>query len=195
MKKAIAWFAALCLLLSAAAALAETQDIFETINGLEWSFSSGVGGWSTEIQIYADGSFTGQYHDSEMGDTGEGYPDGTVYFCSFSGRMTQTAQLDEKTWMLRVEKLEIDAVPEYVEDGIRYIPADAYGVSEGDEMILYAPGTPAEILSEDMQFWAHIIDQENPPTELEDWFLMSEANGSGFVGYPLMDDADLNADG
>ena len=31
--------------------------------------------------------------------------------------------------------------------------------------------------------WAHILDEETPPTELEDWFLSSEKNDSGFVGY------------
>lgn len=179
----------LCLvLILTTAGYAEKQDIFADLDGYEWSFLSGVGGWSTDMQIRADGSFTGEFHDSEMGETGEGYPDGSLYFCSFSGQMNVAGQVDEKTWKIRIDKLEKEPAQESVADGIRYVPADIYGLSEGDEMILYAPGTPVSILSEEMQLWAHVIDQETPPTELEDWFLMSEKNDSGFVGYPQATD-------
>ena len=184
MKKLIALLAV--LLLAATAALADTGTVFETVGGYEWTFSSGAGGWSTDMRILADGSFSGEYHDSEMGDTGDAYPDGTVYFRSFSGQMSVVEQMDDKTWKIRVNRLEAASAEEYIDEGVRYIPSDVYGISEGDEMILYAPGTPVSILSEDMQLWAHVIDQETPPSELEDWFLMSEKNDSGFVGYPRM---------
>lgn len=180
----------LCLALALGGmAFAEGQDIFAVLNGYEWSFLSGAGGWSTDMRIRADGSFAGEYHDSEMGETGEGYPDGSVYFCSFSGQMSVAEQINEKTWKIHVDRLEKEPAQESVEDGIRYVPADIYGLSEGDEMILYAPETPVSVLSEEMQLWAHVIDQETPPTELEDWFLMSEKNDSGFVGYPTVNTA------
>ena len=183
MKKIIALVMCLALMLSAAAASGE--NIYETLSGLEWTFSSGAGGWSTEMRIMADGSFTGQYHDSEMGEAADEYPDGTVYFCAFKGQLGPAEQADGNTWKIRVEKLEKEEAAETVEDGVRYVPAEAYGISEGDEMLLYAPGTPVSALSEEMQFWAHVLDQETPPTELEDWFLMSEKNNSGFAGYTM----------
>ena len=43
-------------------------------------FSSGAGGWSTELKVADDGTFTGAYHDSEMELTGENYPNGTVLY-------------------------------------------------------------------------------------------------------------------
>ena len=176
----------LCLALALGSVVfAEAQDLFAVLNGYEWSFLSGVGGWSTDMRIRADGSFTGEFHDSEMGETGEGYPDGSLFFCSFAGRMSVVEQLSENSWKIRVDQLEKEPAQESIEDGIRYVPADIYGLSEGDEMILYAPGTPVSILSEEMQLWAHVIDQETPPTELESWFLMSEKNDSGFVSYPV----------
>ena len=49
-------------------------------------------------------------------------------------------------------------------------------------MLLYSPGTPVSVLSDDMQFWAHVNIGENPKTELEDWFLCNEKNETGFVG-------------
>ena len=184
MKKVLTILMCLALALGSLA-FAEEQDLFAVLNGYEWSFLSGVGGWSTDMRIRADGSFTGEFHDSEMGEAGEGYPDGSLYFCSFSGRMSVVGQLGENSWKIRVDRLENEPAQESIEDGIRYVPADIYGLSEGDEMILYAPGTPVSILSEEMQLWAHVIDQETPPTELESWFLMSEKNDSGFVSYPL----------
>ena len=184
MKKILALVLSLVLVFSAACA--ETADsLFETLSGLEWTFASGVGAWSTDLRIRADGSFSGEFHDSEMGDSAEDYPDGTVYFCSFSGRMSLVGQVDENTWKIRVDELVSgeEQPKESVSDGIRYVSADAYGLSEGDVMLLYRPGTPVSVLSEDMQLWAHVLDQEDTLHELPDWFLSSEANDSGFVGY------------
>ena len=175
---------ALCLALCLTAASLAEENLFETLAGLEWSFSSGAGAWSTELQLQADGSFTGNYHDSEMGDYADAYPNGTVYFSSFSGRMSLVEQVDGNTWKIRVEKLVRDPGEETVDDGIRFVPTEVYGLSEGDEMLLYSPGTPVSILSEEMQMWAHIMFRETPPTELEVWFLSSEKNDSGFIGYP-----------
>ena len=57
------------------------------------------------------------------------------------------------------------------------------GVVEGDEMVLYLPGTPVEALTEDMQFWAHLNELDEKPTALQNWFLYSTKNESGFIGY------------
>ena len=36
------------------------------------------------MYIRADGSFSGEYHDSDMGSVGPGYPGGTMYQCVFT---------------------------------------------------------------------------------------------------------------
>ena len=182
MKKGIALILSLTLLAMAAACFAESS-VIETMAGLEWSFCSGAGAWSTDLQIQADGSFTGEYHDSDMGDSADDYPDGTVYSCVFSGRISLVGQVDEHTWEIRVDELNKEETEEAIIDGVRYIPSEPYGLSEGDIMLLYSPGTPVSVLPDEMQLWAHLMDQENPPSELEDWFLRSDANESGFVGY------------
>lgn len=183
MRKAIATILCLVLLAVTAAGCAETtENIFETLSGLAWSYCSGAGAWSSDMQIGADGSFTCEYHDSDMGDTGDNYPNGTVYFASFSGRMSVAEQADGNTWKIRVDELRQEFAEETIEDGVRYVPAEACGLGEGDVMTLYAPGTAADVLSEDMRFWAHLMDQENQNV-LENWFLGSEKNESGFVGY------------
>ena len=185
MKKIMAMIMALGMILSVACAGASAAEggIFETLSGMEWIFCSGVGGWSTDLQIRADGSFIGDFHDSEMGETGAGYPDGTVYICSFSGRMSLAEQVDGSTWKMRIDQLVTDQTEETISDGVRYVPSSPYGISEGDEMLLYAPGTSVGIFTDDMLLWTHVQELEIVPDRLPDWFLCSEKNDSGFVGY------------
>ncbi len=188
MKKALALTMSMVLLLCAACAWAEEQPLtLEQLGGMQWSFSSGVGGWSTDMRTAADGTFSGEYHDSEMGEIGENYPNGTVYGCAFKGQMSLLEQLDAHSWKVRIDKLEIDGTldEESIDDGIRYVTSKPYGISEGDEMVLYLPGTPIDMLSEDMQMWAHVLEQDPKPSALVDWFLSSAKNESGFVGYTI----------
>lgn len=188
MKKALALTMSMVLLLCAAWAWAEEQPLtLEQLGDMQWSFSSGVGGWSTDMRTTADGTFSGEYHDSEMGEIGENYPNGTVYGCAFKGQMSLLEELDAHSWKVRIDKLEIDGTldEESIDDGIRYVTTTPYGISEGDEMVLYLPGTPIDVLSEDMQMWAHVLEQDPKPSALEDWFLSSAKNESGFVGYSI----------
>ena len=171
---------ALCLALCLTAASLAEENLFETLAGLEWSFSSGAGAWSTELQLQADGSFTGNYHDSEMGDYADAYPNGTVYFSSFSGRMSLVEQVDENSWKLRVDELTYTEPngKEVIEDGCKYIYTDVYGLSAGDEMMLYKPGTSLDSFTDEMKFFAHAFDL----TELSAWYFYSAKNNSGFEG-------------
>ena len=173
----------LCMALALTASAAAEENLFESLSGLAWTFCSGAGAWSTDLQIQPDGSFTGDFHDSDMGDCAEAYPFGTIYFCVFSGQMRIQEQVDENTWKIVIDRLDFDQEEESIVDEIRYVPTEPYGISEGDEMLLYCPGTPVSVLTEDMQLWAHVLDQETPPLALENWFLSSEKNDSGFVGY------------
>ncbi len=182
---------ALALMLSAAGA---EGTVFDSLGGLEWCYSSGVGGWSTDMVIREDGSFSGSYHDSEYGESGEGYPNGTVYLSSFSGLFSVVEQVDENTWRLRVEQLNVDEITETIQDGIRFTAAESRGVSAGETFLLYRPGTPVSVLSEEMQFWAHVQDQPTPPEVLGNWFLASETNDCGFEGTPLPLTLDAGAD-
>ena len=185
MKRITACFLAALMMCAACACAAAEDAIMATLAGLEWSFSSGVGGWSTDLRILEDGSFSGEYHDSEMGETGDGYPDGTVYCCSFTGRMSTVGQADGNSWRIRVDELRTDGsqAEEAIDGGIRFVKTEPYGISEGDVMILYAPGTPLEALSEEMRFWTHAQDMDPVPDALDSWFLTSEKNESGFASF------------
>ena len=78
----LASFFILLALLSPAAAGQEIPDVqnsageevFERLDGSTFYFLSGAGAWSTELVVSPDGSFTGYYHDTDMGDSGADYP-------------------------------------------------------------------------------------------------------------------------
>ena len=74
-------------------------------------FASGAGGWATEMHINADGTFTGSYHDSDMGVTGEGYPHGTVMTCDFSGTFTDFRRVSDTVYTMRLKEVNTARTP------------------------------------------------------------------------------------
>ena len=87
------------------------EDVFERLDGSTFYFLSGAGAWSTELVVSPDGSFTGYYHDTDMGDSGIGYPNGTRYECDFSGTFALVEQSDEFTYILRLTSLALKEEP------------------------------------------------------------------------------------
>jgi hypothetical protein len=148
-------------------------------------FSSGAGGWSTDLEIGEDGTFTGHYHDSDMGDTGDGYPNGTCYICDFTGRFVITDQIDESIYRMKIEEIasEKEILTEWIDDGIRYIGAAPYGLSGGEEFLLYLPGLPLSKLTDDGISWYRmprgIGDSELPET-LPCYGIYNTATGDAF---------------
>lgn len=121
---------------------------------LSLDFCSGAGAWMTSLDIREDGSFSGLYSDSDMGDSGENYPHGTRYTCSFTGRFEVTS-VTANTATLKLTALtyaqEKDTV--WYEDGLRYIAAEAYGLAGHTEFVLYLPNTPTADLPEEAKQW------------------------------------------
>ena len=101
----------LAAVLIAGSALAEdassalAKDPFALLEGIDLSLCSGAGAWSTDIQIHVDGTFKGTYHDSEMGDTADNYPNGSMYISEFSGKMSVVEQVSATIWKIRVDEV------------------------------------------------------------------------------------------
>lgn len=163
--------------------LKEDGDVLALLTGKTFDFSSGVGAWCTDITFGENGAFTGEFHDSDMGDADDMYPNGTVYGCRFSGRLSAIVSVDDTAWRLTVSELTMDEgqAPEAIEDGIRFITTEPYGLSLGDEVILYLPGTPVEGLPEEFIFWTHINLIDPQADALPFLSLWNEAADSGFV--------------
>lgn len=131
-----------------------------------FTFCSGAGGWMTVMELNDDGSFTGSFHDSDMGVTGEGYPKGTVYKCDFSGKFSHPKQLSRFVYSAELEYLNLDGTPgdEYVEDETRYIYSEAYGFDDAGTFLFYLPGCPLEEVDGNFLSWVRINSSAVPPS-------------------------------
>lgn len=167
----------------------DTERIETVETGLElfaelpdtFYFSSGAGGWGTELYLEKDGTFFGQFHDSDMGVTGEDYPNGTVYICNFNGKFTAPIQVDEYTYSTTIEYMNIEREnEEYVENGMKYIVSDPYGLENSGEILIYLYGTPYQQLSEDFLSWMQQGDLG--PDYLACFGLYNINEGTAFTG-------------
>ena len=125
----------------------------------EFYFSSGVGGWATELKIDSDGYFNGSYHDSEMGMSGDDF-DATIYICNFYGQFSVPEKIDDYTYSLRLEWISQDEAEgeTWIEDRVQYIGGSPYGLDNAEELILYLPGRTTEDLSEECVSWIFMAE-------------------------------------
>ena len=127
---------------------------FEAMAG-EYVLSSGAGAWATIINLNSDGSFTGEYHDSDAGDTGDGYTNGTRYICNFYGDFSLLDQIGTYSYSMRLENLELENEPGevYYENNMRYICTEPYGFDEAADFVIYTPGVQISSLPEEFVTW------------------------------------------
>lgn len=159
---------------------------FEALADRLFEFCSGAGAWSTELFINSDGTFEGSYHDSDMGDTGADYPNGTRYYCSFTGKFDDLEKVDEFTYKMKLVSLVYEDEPDKEEilDGIRYIYSGAYGLVGGTDFLLYLPGAKLADLPEGYRSWVGYYYPESvEETELPYYGLYNLNEENGFSSY------------
>ena len=148
-----------------------------------FSFSNGVGAWFTECKVHTDGTFEGYYQDSDMGVTGDGYPNGTLYVCTFYGAFDHITQVDTYTWSMKVASLTTEDTPgrEWIEDGIRYVASTAVGIPDiGGEVLLYLPGHDRASLPENFLWWTGFGDTDTDSPQIDYYGLYNVEEGFGF---------------
>ena len=153
-------------------------------------FSSGVGGWGEEFIIERDGFFKGKFYDSDMGDSGEEYPDGTHYNSNYSGYFENLKKIDEYSYEMTMREINYKEVPgtEEILDGTRYIYTDAYCLGDNDTFKVYLPGAPLNILSEDVLSWIQYSNKSD--TVLTMLIIVDEENGYGICSYERLSAVD-----
>ena len=121
---------------------------------MDMVFSSGAGGWSTTLTLSEDGSFTGAFSDLEMGERDENdYPNGTVYFCNFSGQFANIKKVNDYTYSMTLDSVVIDKEADRIEDGIRYKEGEPSGMDSGTEIYFYTPDAPVSELPDGFLSW------------------------------------------
>lgn len=165
----------------------ETALSFEDLTGRVFYFSSGAGAWCTELFINSDGTFHGNYHDTDMGDSGEGYPNGTLYNCAFTGTFHNLVKANEFTYKMELSSLDFKEKQgkEEIIDGVRYIYSSAYGLDDGKEFYIYLPGTKLSDLPQDYLTWVgyYYEMEDNKDTTLPFYGLYNVNTKQGFSSY------------
>lgn len=163
-----------------------TDLTFEDLSKRQFWFSSGAGGWADEFVIEKDGSFTGVFHDSEMGSTGEGYPNGTMYSSTYSGNFTDLTKVDEYTYQMTRSDISYkeELGKEEILDEIMYIYTEAYALGGSDTFYVYLPGTPISRFSEEIWIW--LRNGNESETELTMTVIVDEENQLGICSNERM---------
>lgn len=152
------------------------------------AFSSGAGGWATELTLYADGSFEGEYYDYDLGVT-DVYPNGVCSYNSFHGRFANITQRDAYSYTMTLEEFHNDSIGDYVADGIGYEAVSwPYGLDNAQyngvskNFVFYVPNTPVTNVSNDFQsWWPGRFDTVKPQT-LNYYGIENVETGYGFFG-------------
>lgn len=166
----------------------ESTIQFADFSKHQFVFSSGVGAWQTMLNINEDGTFKGEYSDSDMGDTGEGYPDGIVYSSTFEGKFTALEKINDYTYSMTIEtiKLEKEVGTEEIIDGIKYIYSEPYGLDGAKEIYIYTPQAPLKELPEGFRSWVGYMDLSDVKDEYLSFYgLYNIETESGFSSYEL----------
>ena len=167
---------------------AETQPAaefsFADLRRLQFRFSSGAGAWSTLLAVRPDGSFYGEYHDTDMGG-GEPGIHAVQWNCKFTGRFAQPVQVNDYTYSMGIAEIsyEKEAGTEEVIDGIQYYYTAPYGLEDTEELLIYLPGAPLGELPQEFRGW---VDHGDQGEALLSYALNNEAHQQGFFSRNLV---------
>lgn len=147
-------------------------------------FSSGAGGWGTTLYMNEDGAFTGTYRAQSI-DTGDGYPNGTIYISNFSGRFVEPVKVDEYAYSMKLREFTTEGEMDSVSyaDGIRYIITEPYGFESADEFMLYCPGADITSLPEGFTVWLNAFMNIGSTATLPVYGIYNVSGEAGFIEY------------
>ena len=148
-----------------------------------FAFSDGSGMWANYLAINRDGSFVSAYTDVVPEEAGEGYPNGTVYYCDYEDMFRDVRQVNSYTWAmtLEAEEGEMEFGETDVKDGVCYVFTEPYGLMGGSYFVLYGPDAPLAELDEELLAWYSAIGGlAAEQTTLGCWAIYNEAMGYTF---------------
>jgi len=149
---------------------------FEELSKRRFEFCSGAGGWAENFTIEADGSFTGEFHDSDMGSR-------TYYYSAYSGHFTNLTKIDDYTYQMTLADIAYEDTvgTEEIVDEVLYVYTGSYCLGETDTFTIYLPGTPLDNLSEEICRWIYYANDSE--TQLTMIVIADETNGYGIYSY------------
>lgn len=161
---------------------------FSELSKYQFVFSSGVGAWQTILNINEDGTFKGFYSDSDMGDTGEGYPNGINYSSTFEGEFAAPKKVNDYTYSMSINsiKLEKEVGSEEIIEGIKYIYTKPYGIEDAKDIYIYTTQAPLIELPEGFRSWVGYMELSDKKEEYLPFYgLYNIESESGFSSYVI----------
>lgn len=176
----------------------EMINVYEVLAG-SFCFSSGAGGWSTDMDVNTDGSFSGNHHSVDMGEPTDDYPNGKIYTCDFKGQLAEAQKISEFVYSADMEELQTGEIKDpYVENGyLTVMDEDPYGLRVADKVMIYLAGMPIEDLPNGVVSW--MWEEEMQQGVLPYHIIYSEKDAAVFKGEKkttesITDDSDPNAE-
>ncbi|HHU74805.1 MAG TPA: DUF1311 domain-containing protein [Clostridiales bacterium] len=161
---------------------------FSELSRCQFIFSSGAGAWQTILNINEDGTFKGEFMDSDMGNTGEDYPYGKNYSSRFEGEFTTPERVNDYTYSMTIKHIELEKEvgSEEIIDGIKYIYSEPYGLEDAKEIYIYTPQAPLKELPEGFRSWVgYRVLSDEKGEYLPFYGLYNVKAGSGFSSYMI----------
>jgi hypothetical protein len=134
-----------------------------------------------------------------MGQFGEGYPNGSAYTCTFSGKFENFEKVDAYSYKMTLADIQTEKTvgEEWIENGIRYIATGPHGLNDPDtnqvceEFVFYLPDTPVEQVQEGfLSWWPYRYLQESGPKTLSCYGILNVTTEFGFFTAPTAEFAD-----
>lgn len=162
------------------------KELYSEFDNIVFEFTSGAGGWFTNVSIGADGSFDGYYIDSDMGSTGPDHPYGSEYVSNFRGTLSEPERVNDYTYRASILSIRTEQEPglERIEDGIKYIYTTPYGLDDTDTILIYTPDAPVKMLPQEFMSWMMGVPDADRSETLGSYALCNEKTGYGFSAIP-----------
>lgn len=161
---------------------------FSVLKNREFYLGSGAGAWRTILHVGEDGSFWGEYSDSDMGSVGEGYSNGTYYYCAFEGNFTKPVKVNDYTYSVGIADIAYKNEPDTEEiiDKILYTYTTPLGIENANSILLYLPGAPLEALPSEYLDWVQMAILDHESKELPFYGIYNKKEQKGFSSYEIM---------
>lgn len=161
---------------------AAQPTILDTLVGKNFVFSSGTGGWGARF-LSDLMAFSGNYHNSDMGSTGPGYPGGTISESKLSGQFTRAHQVSPTLYEVYLENLQYEKPVGSLEikDNVKYEYTEVYGISKNTRMAIYLPGTPISSMPEELRLYSYGLIPED--SQILPVYVIQEDMEGFFIEY------------
>lgn len=166
-------------------AAAQEQGFWRQVKG-KYIFSAGAGAWSTIMTVNADGSFSADYHDSDLGVTGDGYPNGSRSIASGTGKFNYSKRNDDGSFSMTCDQKAFHqngTVGDVtIKDGVRIETVDGiYGLTPCGTFTVYPAGYATSALSDDVKGWMYGVVGGSLPATLTGPLIVNDRGTFAFI--------------